>query len=181
MRDMIGLRGERVQLVPLDKEWHLENYVRWFNDPEVIRYLDRVMPLTRLEEEEFFDRVSRDRDTVIWAIHDESDRHIGGTGLHAIDWRNRSATSGIVLGDTTIWGRGYATEVMRLRTQWAFEELGLHRIESECFADNAAVIRCLEKSGYKQIGTSRKRRWRAGGWHDCILWEILDEDYFGGE
>jgi aminoglycoside 6'-N-acetyltransferase len=68
---------------------------------------------------------------------------------------------------------------MRVRTRWAFEELGLHRIESECFAENVASARCLEKAGYRRFGTARKRHWRGGRWHDAILWEILDEDYFG--
>jgi len=27
------------------------------------------------------------------------------------------------------------------------------------------------------MGIARKKRWRDGGWHNSILWEILDEDY----
>ena len=114
---------------------------------------------------------------VVWAVHDEQGRHIGGTGLHGINWSERSATSGIVIGEKAVWGQGYGREVMALRTAWAFEELGLHRIESECFAENIGSARCLEHSGYRRIGVARQKRWRHGAWHDCILWEILDEDY----
>jgi len=52
-------------------------------------------------------------------------------------------------------------------------------IESECFAENVASVRCLEKAGYKREGVARKKLWRHGRWHDVILWAILDEDYFG--
>jgi len=175
----VHLRGERVQFAPLDKAAHLENYVRWFNDPEVTRYMLQVMPLTRLAEEAFFERVAGATDAVTWAVHDEHGRHIGGTGLHKIDWRNRCAESGIIIGDREAWGKGYGTEVMRVRTKWAFEELGLHRIESQCFADNVGSATCLGRAGYRRIGVARQRQWKHGRWHDILLWEILDEDYFG--
>lgn len=179
--EIVGLRGERVRLVPLDRELHLENYVRWFNDPEVTRFLTNYLPISRIAEEAFFERLATATDQIVWAVHDEQDRHIGGTGLHGIDWRNRSATSGIVLGDKSTWGHGYGSEVMRVRTAWAFEELGLHRIDSMCHAENLGSARCLEKAGYRRIGTARKKWWRRGQWHDCILWEILDEDYFAAQ
>ena len=177
---IVGLRGPRVRLVPLEKERHLENYVRWFNDPEVTRYLLQHLPLSRSAEEAFFDSLVKADDAVVWAIHDEADRHIGGTGLHRINWRDRSATSGIVIGEKSAWGQGYGSEVMQVRTAWAFEELGLHRIESECFVENVGSARCLAKAGYRQVGLARQKRWRQGAWHDCILWEILDEDFFAG-
>jgi RimJ/RimL family protein N-acetyltransferase len=177
MDDLIGIRGERVRLLPLDRERHLDNYVRWFNDPEVTRYLTQHLPLSRAAESAFFDRAAQASDMILWAVHDEHDRHIGGTGLHNIDWSQRSATSGIVIGEKDAWGLGYGSEVMRVRTAWAFDELGLHRIESECHAENARSARCLEKAGYRRVGLARKKWWRRGQWHDCILWEILDEDY----
>lgn len=175
--DVIGVVGPRIRLLPLDKERHLENYLRWMNDPEVTRYLARNWPLTRLEEERWFERVAEDETNLVWAIHDEDDRHIGGTGLHSINWKERSTISGIVIGEKGAWGQGYGTEVMQVRTKYAFEQLGLHRIASECFAENKASARCLEKAGYKREGLARKKYWRHGRWHDVILWSILDEDY----
>ena len=175
------LRGERIHLVPLDADLHLENYVRWLNDPEVNRWLLRFMPLTRLEERGWFERVGKGTEkNGVWAIHDENGRHIGGTGIHSINWHDRSAVTGIVIGERSAWGQGYGTEVMRVRTKWAFEELGLHRLESECFVENEASAKCLAAAGYRRIGIARKRRWRHGQWHDTILWEVLAEDCSSG-
>ena len=43
-----GWEGEKIRLVPLDRDKHLENAVRWFNDPEVTRWLETGdWPLTR--------------------------------------------------------------------------------------------------------------------------------------
>jgi len=177
--DVVGVVGPRIRLIPQDKELHLENYVRWLNDPEVTRYLTINWPLTRLAEEQWFERMAEDESNLVWAVHDERGRHIGSAGLHRIDWKERRATSGLFIGEKEAWGQGYGAEVMQVRTRFAFEQLGLHRIESECFAENVASARCLEKAGYKREGVARKKLWRHGRWHDAILWAILDEDYFG--
>jgi RimJ/RimL family protein N-acetyltransferase len=170
-----------VRLVPVDVDLHLENYVKWLNDPEVTRWLLRTLPLTRLEERAFLERVAAGQASdVFWAVHDEHGRHIGGTGIHGIDWIHRSGTTGIVLGERSAWGRGYGKEVMALRTSYAFDELGLNRLESECFVENVASARCLEATGYKRIGIARARRWKHGAFRDTILWDFLAADYRTG-
>lgn len=176
---IIGIRGQRVRLLPVDPDLHTENYVRWFNDPEVTRYLTTFMPMSRLAERAFLEQSAHATDRIVWAIYDEHDRHIGGTGLNTLNWKGRSAVSGIVIGDKSAWGKGYGREVMQVRTRWAFEDLGLHRIESTCFAENIGSARCLAAAGYRQVGMFRQKEWRGGRWHDLIVWEILDEDYFG--
>lgn len=58
-----GWEGDKVRLVPLDKERHLENALRWMNDPALTRWLvGGDFPLTRLQEEAFFDRMMREGD-----------------------------------------------------------------------------------------------------------------------
>ena len=89
---------------------------------------------------------------------------------------NRSAKTGTILGEKSAWRRGYGADVMRTRTRFAFEELGLHRLASECFVANLASRRCLEKAGFKLIGTARQRIWRNGVWHDLYLFDCLADD-----
>lgn len=135
--------------------------------------------MSRAAEEAWFERVALSESDIVWAVHDEGDRHIGTTAAIGIDRVNRSASTGILIGEKDCWGKGYGAEVMRVRTKWLFENLGLHRLQSECFASNLASARCLEKAGYRRIGIARKTFWREGCWHDAILFEMLDEDYFG--
>lgn len=92
----MGLRGEKVRLVPVDRALHFDNALRWMNDPEVTRYLSLSTGVTPGMEEEWFQKVQKRETDYAWAIHDERGRHIGFTGLHNIDWGQRRATSGIV-------------------------------------------------------------------------------------
>ncbi len=179
--DLVGLKGEKVRLVPADKTLHLENAIRWMNDPEVTRYLLLTTGVTRGMEEEWLDRVQKRENDFVWAILDDHDRHIGFTGIHAINWRLRLARTGTVIGEKTAWGQGFGSDTMQVRTRFAFETLGLHRLESEARIDNIASQRALEKAGYKREGIARKKNWHEGRWHDSILYGFLDEDYFGSQ
>jgi RimJ/RimL family protein N-acetyltransferase len=175
--EIAGLRGERVRLVPTNAEQHLENALRWFNDPEVTNLLDLFWGVTRGQEVAFFERIESQRDNDLhWAILNENDRHIGFIGLHQIDWRNRSAHGGLVIGERSVWGLGYAVDAVNTRTRFAFDQLGLHRIEGHTL--NPAMRRVYEKCGYRHEGTARKLRWRNGQWLDAERYAILEEDYF---
>jgi hypothetical protein len=53
-----GWEGERVRLVPLDKEKHAASTQLWMNDPDMTEtILSGDMPLTRVAEDDFFDRM----------------------------------------------------------------------------------------------------------------------------
>src|SRR5581483_1650460 len=95
-----------------------------------------------------------------------------------INWRNRWTTGGLVIGERSAWGRGYASDVVRIRTRFAFGELGLHRIEGQTM--NPAMRRVYEKSGYRHEGVARRKFWRDGRWHDADLFAILAEDWADG-
>jgi RimJ/RimL family protein N-acetyltransferase len=175
--ELVGLRGGRVRLVPPDRLLHLDNALRWRNDPEVTATLEFNHGVARGEEEAFFARIESARDPdLVWAVLDEARRHIGFTGLHAIDWRRRGATGGLFLGERDAWGRGYGSDAVRTRTRFAFAQLGLHRVEGHTF--NPAMCRVYEKCGYRREGVQRQKFWRDGGWHDVALYAILEADFF---
>jgi RimJ/RimL family protein N-acetyltransferase len=174
---IVGWKGELARLVPPDRSIHFENALQWMNDPEVTARIKLNLGVTRKQEEAFFDRIEGRNDCdFTWAILDPSDRHVGFIGLHAINWRNRAATGGIVIGERSAWGHGLATDAVRVRTRFAFTQLGLHRINGHTF--NPAMTRVYEKCGYKREGTARKMFWRDGQWHDVAFFAILEEDWF---
>ena len=173
--ELVGLRGDRVRLVPPDRLLHLENALRWLNDPDVTATLEFNHGVSRGEEEAFFDRIETARETdLVWAVLDEARRHIGFVGLHAIAWRRRCASGGLFLGERDAWGQGYATDAVRVRTRFAFDQLGLHRVEGHTF--NPAMRRVYEKCGYRCEGVQRSKFWRDGRWHDVALYAILEDD-----
>ncbi|MEX2104460.1 MAG: GNAT family protein [Bacilli bacterium] len=63
-------------------------------------------------------------------------------------------------------GKGYMTEAVQLVTDYAFNELHLHRIEAGVMPHNLGSIKVLEKAGYVKEGIARKNVKINGKWED---------------
>jgi RimJ/RimL family protein N-acetyltransferase len=177
---IVGLKGERVRLVPIDRTLHLENALKWFNDPEITATLKLNLGISRRQEEQFFERIEAQGGSAFhWAILDETERHIGFISLHEINWRHRWASGGLTIGERSAWGHGYATDAVRARTRFAFDDVGLHRIEGHTM--NPAMERVYVKCGYRHEGVARRKFWRGGRWWDAEIFAILDEDWYASE
>lgn len=174
---MLGpiLRGDKLSLEPATTD-DLPLFCAWFANLEVTRYLIMRFPPSLEMEGEWFKRTAAANDTVYWVMKVEG-RTVGSSAIHEIDWMSRQATTGTIIGDPADWGRGYATEATRLRTAFAFNELGLERLETESFAENLGMHRALQRAGYREVGRRRRSRFAAGVWHDTLLFELLREDW----
>jgi RimJ/RimL family protein N-acetyltransferase len=168
------LSGKEVTLRP-GRDDDADHFVRWFADTDVTRYLARRMAVALYQEQEFLKKIGESKDDVWWMI--DAGRPIGATGIHGINWLDANGHTGIVIGEKDCWGRGYATEVMRLRTRYAFRELNLHKLTTEVDAENVASRRALEKNGYRGVGVRREQTYRDGRWHDRWLGEVLRDDW----
>jgi RimJ/RimL family protein N-acetyltransferase len=169
------LRGEKVTLRPA-RENDAEHFVRWFADMEVTRFLARRMAISIQQEQEFLKKIGESKDDVWWVI-EVADQPIGATGIHSINWLDANGTTGIVIGEKGSWGKGYATEAMRLRTRYAFRELNLHKLVTEVDAENDASRKALERNGYRTVGVRREQTFREGTWHDRWVAEVLRADW----
>jgi RimJ/RimL family protein N-acetyltransferase len=172
-----GWEGDKVRLVPLDRDKHLGNALKWFNDPEVTHWLETGdWPLTRGAEEEFFRASERqDRSAVQFAVESLQGEHVGFSGLRSIDWQSRVAVSGSVIGRRDLWGRGLGSDAARVRNRYAFEVLGLRLLIASVIADNAASLAMLSRVGYAEVGRVPERYWKRGAFRDQVLLVLRKE------
>ncbi len=131
-------------------------------------------PLTPAEVERWHEEVSSD--PLSWIV-ETAGRCIGTARLHSLDAENRRARYAIGLFDPGYWGKGYGTEVTRLVLQYAFETLGLHRVDLRVLAFNARAIACYEKCGFVREGVEREGSWIGGEWQSDVMMSILEQEY----
>ncbi|WP_309685075.1 GNAT family protein [Armatimonas sp.] len=175
------IEGEHVRLVPLTLEM-APLFCAWFADTEVTKYLSLSYPPTLDFEKEWLEKVGRNNTDLVWAVQLRgSEKLIGTTGLHQLNWQNRSAVTGNLIGAKEEWGKGYASEIVALRTAYAFGTLGLEKLTTLIYTENIASRRALEKAGYQTVGVARHERWHLGRWHDAWLGEILRDDWLAAQ
>jgi RimJ/RimL family protein N-acetyltransferase len=173
-----GWAGEKVRLVPLDREKHLENALKWFNDPEITEWLETGdWPLTRGAEEDFFRAAERqDPASVQFAVESLQGEHVGFSGLRSIDWQSRVAVSGSVIGRKDLWSKGLGGDAVTVRNRYAFEVLGLRLLIATVIADNGRSLAMLAKAGYREVGRVPERYWKRGGYRDQVLLALQRSD-----
>lgn len=81
----------------------------------------------------------------------------------------RTTTLGYWMGQKYA-GRGIMTRAVRLGLGFAFDTLGLRRVEAGCVPGNVASIRVLEANGFEREGYAREYLCIAGAWTDHILY-----------
>lgn len=137
---------------------------RWMNDQEVVQYLMRVFPISIREEQEWLDNQGKSKNDFALAIVTvETNEFIGSIGLHRIDWVNRNAVTGTVLGESAYWGKGYGTEAKMLLLDFAFNALDLQVIVSNVMDYNTRSLSYGKKCGYVEVGRIPKWLRRKNG------------------
>ena len=111
-----------------------------------------------------------------WAIVAEA-RCIGLARLHSLDETHRRARYAIGIFDPAAWGQGCGTEATRLVLRYAFETLGLHRVDLRVIAYNERAIACYTKCGFRREGVEREGAWIGGQWHSDVMMSILEHEY----
>ena len=103
------------------------------------------------------------------------DRTIGTIGIEDTDAQVMRADLGYWM-HSGFTGRGLMTEAGQAVVDFAFDELGLHRLQLDAGTENAASIRVAEKLGFQREGISRESCRGALGYYDAIRFGMLSSD-----
>ena len=166
------IHGVRVRLRAIERD-DIPRFLKWLNDPGIRRYLTMYLPLSRAQEERWFDQHLKNEGSQVFAIETIEGEHIGSIGLHEINWKDRCANLGIFIGERDFWGQGYGADAIHALLTLAFDEMGLHRISLRVFDFNTRAIRCYQKCGFRQEGCLREAHFSEGRHHDVLLMGIL--------
>lgn len=71
--------------------------------------------------------------------------------------------------DRELCGQGLMSEAAEAVVQWAFDELGLHRVMANYRPENAASARLLARLGFTVEGRAERYLFLDGAWRDHVL------------
>ena len=104
------------------------------------------------------------------------DAAVGLFQIHLQDPEAETAEWGFVLG-APYWGTGLFLDGARLVVRFAFEAMGLQRLEARACVANGRGSGALRKVGAVRERVLRGSFERAGQYLDQALWTILREDW----
>jgi [ribosomal protein S5]-alanine N-acetyltransferase len=119
--------------------------------------------------------LANEPDAYTWAVEYEG-RCIGGAGLRVNRDQHRAAFR-IGLFVAGLRGQGLGRQITRLILDWAFSDLGLHRVELEVLARNHRAIRCYLACGFRHEGVRREAELYEDGWQDFIEMAVLASEH----
>jgi len=156
-------------------------FQRAISDPFTRQWLLNRFPISFKQEIEFIERMNPPgqppTQTIFSIVIKKNHQLIGNMGLFRINWLDRKAETAALIISDKYRSKGYGVEAKELLLEYAFNTLGLHRIESCAMADNIRSLAYLRKSGYVEEGVQREAIFKNGRWTDLICFSILEEEW----
>jgi len=174
----ILLSGERINLCILDPKADLDDYLKWVNDVTNTEFMGiGRYPLTKTKLIEHVKRYNSSQDFLLGIFLKKTKRHIGNITLHYIDFQNRSAEIGILIGEKQCHGQGFGREAVELLIDHAFNRLNLHKITTGMVAENIASQKMFEALGFVREGLLRENFFLNGRYHDSLRLGMLASEW----
>lgn len=146
-------------------------------DPEVTRLTGCKPAFSREEVENFFLRSLEAEDCCLFLVIAPDGGIIGESVINEIDRERRCANFRIAFFHSEQCGRGLGTWVTCATRDFAFEKLGLHRLELDVFSFNPRAERVYQKAGFHREGVLRDAVLWEGGYADDILMALLEDEW----
>ncbi len=177
VENKVILHTSRLILEPIGIDHATENYVSWLNDPEVYAYLDTNGGYT-LENLRSYINDTIVNKTLFWAIIiKDLNKHIGNIKIDPINTRHNYAEYGIMLGDKTEWGKGYAKEASLAVIKHCFEKIKIRKINLGVVEDNTDAVNLYKNIGFKIEGKLIKHGYYLGKYTNILRMAMFNPSY----
>jgi RimJ/RimL family protein N-acetyltransferase len=163
------LEGEKVSLKLVEKEG-LGKLHDWLTDPTFTGTLEPFPQVTLKEIEKTFRGL---HDELWWWIRAKNDLWIGFLSNRLRDGQQEIK----FLIDPESRRQGYATEAVKIITNYLFTSQDIVRIQAETHPQNTPAINVLEKNGFTREGVLRKNVFTRGAWRDSLLFSVIRDEW----
>lgn len=151
------LKSERLLLRTMTEADAPRLFEIW-SSPDVTKFMN-IDPFTEIKQAAdmiaFLNGLARENRAVRYAITDrQSGAIMGSCGFNELDYGQRRAEIGYDL-DPAFWGKQYAPEAIGCLLAYAFDEIGMNRVDAKVVPENVNSIKVLSKLRFTFAGTLR--------------------------
>ncbi|MFY2763364.1 GNAT family N-acetyltransferase [Arenimonas sp. MALMAid1274] len=167
----MNIEGKRVQLRAIEPG-DLPQLQKWSNDPSLQRLLGGWhFPTSGRDQQAWLASLSCNSADQRFAVDAIGGGLIGSANLVSIDWKNRTAFHGMYIGDPAVRGQGLGMDTIMAMMRYAFDELGLARLDTDIIEYNEASLGIYTgKCGWQVEGVKKDAYFRGGRhWSKFVL------------
>lgn len=140
------LESERLRLRFFTPEDIQANYVAWLNDSKVVQFSNQRFHLHTESSCRHYLASFASTDNRFLAIEDKLTHELMGTLTLYINPHHQTADIGILIGNTSHWGKGYGYEAFALAVAALFRAK-LRKVTAGTMSSNLGMIKIMEKCG----------------------------------
>jgi|LakMenEpi03Aug12_release.lakeMendotaPanAssembly.Ray.scaffolds.fasta_scaffold482726_2 ribosomal-protein-alanine N-acetyltransferase len=172
------LESERLALIPMNESFCSDTYLSWLNDSEVYKYLESAGDYKMDALREYI-REAVKNNVFFWAIClKSSGKHIGNIKIEPISFRHKRGEYGILIGDKTEWGNGYAKEASKLIIDFCFKKLNLRKITLGVVESNYAAVFLYKNIGFEVEGIYKDHGLYENRVENVLRMAIFNQEFF---
>ncbi len=172
------LESERLLYKPLNSSYCNDSYLQWLNNKDVNRYMGITEPYTKEQLMDYLVTVEKNDKILFWAILLKVDNsHIGNIKIDPVNRYHGLGEYGIMMGDQTAWGKGYASEASETIIDYCFKEEGLRKIALGVVEENIPAVHLYKKLGFLTEGTYKKHGLWDGHYCDVLRMAIFNPSF----
>jgi RimJ/RimL family protein N-acetyltransferase len=130
-----------------------EQYLSWLNDTEVVKYSNQRFIKHTKESCMTFYNSFIDSPSLFIAIEDELRGNVIGTLTIHCNVNHETADVGIMLGDKSYWGKGYAKQAWCLVIDLLSDVINVRKVTAGTLACNLSMLGLMKASRMELDGT----------------------------
>lgn len=168
------LKGKNIFLRAIEPE-DATKVMLWENNPENWRVSGTEAPYSMHGILEYINSIQNFRQSGeqrLMICKQENKEAIGTLDLFEANFRHGRAGIGILIGEDTEKGKGYAKESLELLIEYAKVFLGFHNLTANVLEDNTSSIGLFESAGFELVGTRKEWFFDHGKWINERIYQL---------
>jgi len=168
------IESERLYYKPLSMAHLSDRYVSWLNNPKVYKYLETGGDQT-MDTLKYYLMDVEKKNMLFWGIHLKSnDEHIGNIKIDPINRRHGLGEYGILMGEESQWGKGYAKEASIRIINYCFEVQKLRKITLGVVSKNEAAVQLYYALHFQIEGVYKRHGFYQGEYLDVLRMALFN-------
>lgn len=173
------LKGKNVFLTPLERH-NLVSVHQWLKELDNLFYFSEyfITPPTLDEIEIWYNSLINNNKNKVFIInHSETKVSLGMIELSKIDWKNKNAYLGVLIGSKNQRRKGFATESLKILINLAFQHWNLHKLYALVIEANLPSIKLFEKMNFIKEAVLKENYFVDNKYHDQFLFSLIRSSY----